>query len=75
MPSRTVSGSSCLPGRGNIFAVRLCEALKPYRMRWMEEMLMPHDWAGHRALRQRVPWQTLADGEHWSTRHPGMRAV
>ena len=55
--------------------MRLCEVLKPYRMRWMEEMLMPHDWAGHRALRQRVPWQTLADGEHWSTRHPGMRAV
>ena len=53
------------------FAVRICEALKPYRMRWMEEMLMPYDWEGHRALRQRVPWQTLADGEHWSTRHPG----
>jgi len=57
------------------YAVRMCEALRPFRMRWMEEMLMPHDWAGHRALRQRVPWQTLADGEHWSTRHTGMRAI
>jgi len=26
------------------YAVRMCEALRPYRMRWMEEMLMPHDW-------------------------------
>ena len=36
---------------------------------------MPHDWEGHKALRRRLPWQTLADGEHWSPRHPGMRAV
>ena len=57
------------------FAVRLCEALRPYRMRWMEEMLMPQDWEGHKALRQRLPWQPLADGEHWSTRHWGMRAI
>ncbi len=57
------------------YAVRMCEALRPYRMRWMEEMLVPHDWQGHRQVRQRVPWQTLASGEHWSTRHPGMRAI
>lgn len=57
------------------FAVRLCEALRPYRMRWMEEMLPPQDWSGHRQLRQRLPWQSLATGEHWSTRHPGMRAI
>lgn len=57
------------------YAVRMCEALRPYRMAWMEEMLMPHDWRGLRALRGRVPWQTLATGEHWSTRWPGIRAV
>ncbi len=57
------------------YAVRMCEALKPYRMAWMEEVLMPHDWKGLRALRRRVPWQTLATGEHWSTRWPGIRAV
>ena len=56
-------------------AVQMCQALRPYRMRWMEEMLMSHDWSGLRALRQRVPWQTIATGEHWATRHPGMRAV
>jgi L-rhamnonate dehydratase len=57
------------------FAVRICEALRPYRMRWMEEMLVPHDWSGLRTLRRRLPWQTIATGEHWSTRHPGLRAI
>jgi len=57
------------------YAVRMCEALRPYRMAWMEEMLVYHDWKGHQALRQRVPWQTMATGEHWSTRHPGIRAL
>jgi L-rhamnonate dehydratase len=57
------------------YAARMCEALRPYRMAWMEEMLMPHDWRGLKSLRGRVPWQTLATGEHWSTRWPGIRAV
>ncbi|NKB67356.1 MAG: hypothetical protein GKR89_09875 [Candidatus Latescibacteria bacterium] len=57
------------------YAVRICEALRPYTMRWMEEMLLPQDWNGHRALRQRLPWQSMATGEHWSTRHPGLRAL
>ena len=57
------------------YAVHMCEALRPYRLRWMEEMLVPHDWEGLQALRRRIPWQTIATGEHWSTRHPGIRAV
>ena len=57
------------------YAVQMCEALRPYRMRWMEEMLMPHDWKGLQQVRQRVPWQTLATGEHWATRHSGIRAI
>ena len=57
------------------YAVRMCEALRHYRMAWMEEMLMPHDWKGLSALRRRLPFQTIATGEHWSTRHPGIRAV
>lgn len=57
------------------YAVRMCQALRPYGLRWMEEMLMPHDWKGLQALRQRLPWQSLATGEHWATRWPGMRAV
>ncbi|MFC1525978.1 enolase C-terminal domain-like protein [Candidatus Latescibacterota bacterium] len=57
------------------YAVHMCEALRPYRMRWMEEMLVPHDWKGLASLRQRIPWQTLATGEHWSTRWPSLRAI
>ena len=57
------------------YTVRMAEALRPCRLRWLEEMLMPHDWRGWQALRQRLPWQTLATGEHWSTRWPALRAV
>lgn len=57
------------------YGVRMCQALRPYRMAWMEEMLPYWNFEGYRALRQRVPWQTLVTGEHWSTKHPGMRAV
>ena len=57
------------------YAVRMCEALRPFRMAWMEEMLPYWNYEGYRTLRQRVPWQTMATGEHWSTKHPGIRAV
>ena len=57
------------------YAVQMCEALRPYRMRWMEEMLMPHDFDGYTTLRRRLPWQSLATGEHWATRYPGIRAL
>ena len=57
------------------YAIQMCEALRPFRLRWMEEMLVTYDWKGLRAIRERVPWQTLATGEHWSTRYPGIRAI
>jgi len=49
------------------FAVRLAERLRPYRLKWMEDCLIPEDHTSHRALRERLPWQTLATGEHWYT--------
>lgn len=52
------------------YAVRLAEALRPYRLRWMEECLIPEDFDGHLALRERLPWQPLATGEHWYTHVP-----
>ncbi len=52
------------------YTVRLAEALRPYRLRWMEECLIPEDLDGHIALRARLPWQTLATGEHWYTSVP-----
>ena len=49
------------------FAVRLAERLKPYRLKWMEDCLIPENLSAHRALRERLPWQTLTTGEHWYT--------
>ena len=33
----------------------------------MEDCLIPENLGAHQALRQRLPWQTLATGEHWYT--------
>jgi L-rhamnonate dehydratase len=52
------------------YTVRLAEALRPYKLKWMEECLIPEDLDAHRELRQRLPWQTLATGEHWYTHVP-----
>lgn len=52
------------------YTVRLAEQLRPYRLAWIEECLIPEDLDGHLALRGRLPWQTLATGEHWYTHVP-----
>jgi L-rhamnonate dehydratase len=57
------------------YTVRLAETLRPYRLKWMEECLIPEDFDGHLALRQRLPWQTLATGEHWYTHVPFLWAA
>ncbi len=57
------------------YTVRLAEALRPYRLKWMEECLMPEDYDAHIELRQRLPWQTLTTGEHWYTHVPFLWAV
>ena len=46
------------------------EALKPYRIKWLEDYLLPEDLDSYMKIRQRVPGQTLATGEHWYTIHP-----
>ena len=52
------------------YTVRLAEALRPYRLKWLEETLIPEDFDAHVELRARLPWQTLATGEHWYTHVP-----
>ncbi len=47
------------------YTVRLAERLRPYKLRWIEDPLSPDDWNSWIALRQRLPWQTIASGEHW----------
>jgi L-rhamnonate dehydratase len=57
------------------YTVRLAEALHPYRLKWLEECLIPEDFDGHLALRQRLPGATLATGEHWYTHVPFLWAA
>ena len=57
------------------YTVRLAEALRPYKLKWMEECLLSEDYDAHVALRKRLPWQTLATGEHWYTHVPFQWAI
>ena len=50
------------------FTVRLAEVLKPYKLKWIEDYISSEDLVGYQAVRQRIPWQTLASGEHWYLR-------
>lgn len=47
------------------YAVRLIELCRPFRLKWIEEFVPPDHYEGYEAVRRRVPWQTLASGEHW----------
>ena len=47
------------------YTVRLAELLRPYRLKWLEDYLIPEDFEGFAEVRRRLPWQTLATGEHW----------
>ncbi|MGN6489116.1 MAG: enolase C-terminal domain-like protein [Devosia sp.] len=49
------------------FAVRLAQRLRPFNLKWIEDCLIPEDHTSHKALRERLPWQTIATGEHWYT--------
>lgn len=57
------------------YTVRLAEMLRPYRLKWIEEYLVPEDLDGHVQVRQRLPWQTLATGEHWYTHYTFQWAI
>ena len=45
--------------------VRVAEALRPYGLKWIEDYIPADDLIGYETIRQRLPWQTLATGEHW----------
>jgi len=47
------------------YVVRLCELLKPYKIKWFEDFVLPADLGSYANVRQRLPTQTLATGEHW----------
>jgi L-rhamnonate dehydratase len=51
------------------FAARLIERLLPYRLRWIEEPLIPADLEGHAALKKAFPMVPIATGEDHHGRH------
>ena len=57
------------------YTVRLGEALRPYRLRWIEDYLLPDDMAGFADVRRRLPGQSLATGEHWYLARPFAEAA
>ncbi len=52
------------------YTIRLARRLKPYRLKWIEEFLIPEDMNGHKAVKEAVSWTALASGEHLYTRWP-----
>lgn len=52
------------------YIVRLVQALRPYQLKWIEDYLLPEDMDSYFKVRERVPDQVLATGEHWYTIHP-----
>ena len=51
------------------FAARLAERLRPYKLRWLEEPILPYDVRGHQRLRWAFSPIPLATGEHLHGRH------
>lgn len=51
------------------YVVRLMDALRPYRIKWLEDYLLPDDMDSYFKVRQRLPGVTLATGEHWYNVH------
>ena len=49
------------------YTVRLANELREYDLEWIEECLPPEKLGAHESVRERLPWQTLATGEHWFT--------
>ena len=57
----------CWPVLDASYAVRLGEAMQPYRLTWIEDYAQPDDWPGYADVRRRLPSQMLASGERWYT--------
>jgi L-rhamnonate dehydratase len=51
------------------YTIALAEAMRPYRVGWIEEPLPPDDFDGHARIKAACPWQKFTTGEHESTRY------
>lgn len=57
------------------YAVRFARRMRPHRLRWIEDCLLPDDLPGQQVLRARLPQDTLAGGEHWVSPAPFAAAI
>lgn len=55
--------------------VRTAERLRQYNLKWLEDPFLPDTIDEFPRLRQRVPWQNLATGEHWYGIYPFFHAA
>jgi L-rhamnonate dehydratase len=60
----------CWMSMNTDYMVRIAERLRPYNIKWLEDYMLPEDMDSYFNLRQRIPYQTLATGEHWYSIHP-----
>ncbi len=51
------------------YTIELANAVRPYRVRWIEEALPPDDYDGHARIKAACPWQRFTTGEHEYTRY------
>ena len=51
------------------YTIDLANAVRPYRVRWMEECLPPDNYDGHAQIKAACPWQKFTTGEHEYTRY------
>jgi len=59
----------CWMGLTEAYAEKLAARLEPHRVYWMEECLMPDDYAGMGRLKAKVRSTRMATGEHEATRY------
>ena len=51
------------------YTIRMAELIEPYRVKWIEEVLPPDDYAGYGILRRSIHSTAIATGEHEYTRY------
>jgi L-alanine-DL-glutamate epimerase-like enolase superfamily enzyme len=51
------------------YTIDLANAVRPYRVRWIEEVLPPDNYDGLAQIKAACPWQRFSTGEHEHTRY------
>jgi L-rhamnonate dehydratase len=46
------------------YTIDMCKLMEPYRVKWVEEVLPPYDFAGFGRLRRKITSTNIATGEH-----------